>query len=168
MCTCSAHNKRTNTPSGWVSTFYSHSKMLSVQTWVHRTSQFCPYGWYESGFVNLAEPFSHPYLHYISHHTIFFIQIKLRWALFVTYTIIQSIMRSEMCSLHLTHPSAHTPGAVGSRHCGARGKSLQSCFSVQGISLMLKYRSSFKQVFEGNTFLLDIKQVVDTRIASWK
>ncbi len=23
-----------------------------------------------------------------------------------------SIMRSEMCSLHLTHPSAHTPGAV--------------------------------------------------------
>ncbi len=26
-----------------------------------------------------------------------------------------------MCSLHLTHPSAHTPGAVGSRHCGARG-----------------------------------------------
>ncbi len=36
------------------------------------------------------------------------IQIKLRWALFVTYTIIQSIMGSEMCSLHLTHPSAHT------------------------------------------------------------
>ncbi len=35
-------------------------------------------------------------------------QIKLGWALFVTYTIIQSIMRSEMCSLHLTHPSAHT------------------------------------------------------------
>ncbi len=28
-----------------------------------------------------------------------------------------SIMRSEMCSLHLTHPS----GAVGSRRCGARG-----------------------------------------------
>ncbi len=42
---------------------------------------------------------------------------KLRWALFVTYTIIQSIMRSEMCSLHLTHPS----GAVGSRHFSARG-----------------------------------------------
>ncbi len=36
------------------------------------------------------------------------IQIKLGWALFVTYTIIQSIMRSEMCSLHLTHPSLHT------------------------------------------------------------
>ncbi len=45
------------------------------------------------------------------------LQIKLRWALFVTYTIIQSIMRSEMCSLHLTHPS----GAAGSRHCGAWG-----------------------------------------------
>ncbi len=42
-------------------------------------------------------------------------------ALFVTYTIIQSITSSEMCSLHLTHPSAHTPGALGSRHCGARG-----------------------------------------------
>ncbi len=26
-----------------------------------------------------------------------------------------------MCSLHLTHPSAHTLGAVGSRHCGAPG-----------------------------------------------
>ncbi len=36
------------------------------------------------------------------------LQFKLRWALFVTYTIIQSIMRSEMCSLHLTHPSVHT------------------------------------------------------------
>ncbi len=33
---------------------------------------------------------------------------KLGWALFVTYTIIQSIMSSEMCSLHLTHPSVHT------------------------------------------------------------
>ncbi len=26
-----------------------------------------------------------------------------------------------MCSLHLTHPSAHTPEAVGSRLCSARG-----------------------------------------------
>ncbi len=32
--------------------------------------------------------------------------------LFVTYTIIQSITSSEMCSLYLTHPSAHTRGAV--------------------------------------------------------
>ncbi len=30
-------------------------------------------------------------------------------------------MRSEMCSLHLTHPTAHTPGAVDSQHCGTRG-----------------------------------------------
>ncbi len=44
--------------------------------------------------------------------TIIIIIIKLRWALFVTYTIIQSIMRSEMCSLNLTHPSVHTPAAV--------------------------------------------------------
>ncbi len=41
--------------------------------------------------------------------------------LFVTYTIIQSITSSEICALHLTHPSAHTPGAVGSQHCGSRG-----------------------------------------------
>ncbi len=40
--------------------------------------------------------------------SIFLRRIKLRWDLFVTYTIIQSI-------------SAHTLGAVGSRHCGARG-----------------------------------------------
>ncbi len=40
---------------------------------------------------------------------------------FFTYTIIQSITSSEMCSLHLTHPSAHTLGGVGSQHCGARG-----------------------------------------------
>ncbi len=32
--------------------------------------------------------------------------------LFVIYRIIQSITSSEMCSLHLTHQSAHTPGAV--------------------------------------------------------
>ncbi len=36
--------------------------------------------------------------------------------LFVTYTIIQNITSSEMCSLHLTHPSAHTLGAVGTVH----------------------------------------------------
>ncbi len=44
----------------------------------------------------------------VGHTTNNTIQIKLGWALFVTYTIIQSIMRSEMCSLHLTHPSVHT------------------------------------------------------------
>ncbi len=46
---------------------------------------------------------------------------KKKNCLFDTHTIIQSISSSEMCSLHLTHPSAHTPGAVGSRHCGAWG-----------------------------------------------
>ncbi len=40
---------------------------------------------------------------------------------FVTYTIIQSITSSEICALHLTHSSAHTLEAVGSRHYGARG-----------------------------------------------
>ncbi len=62
------------------------------------------------------------------------IQIKLGWALFVTYTIIQSIMRSEMCSLHLTHPSAHTwssgqptvqrPGSSRGLPAGARTHNL--------------------------------------------
>ncbi len=51
--------------------------------------------------------------------------IKLRWALSVTYTIIQSITSSEMCSLHLTHTSAHTPGAVGGGvRCLAQGSHL--------------------------------------------
>ncbi len=40
--------------------------------------------------------------------------------LFVTYTNIQSITSSEMCALHLTHPSAHTPGVVSSQCCSAR------------------------------------------------
>ncbi len=34
---------------------------------------------------------------------------------------IHNYISSEMCSLHLTHPSARTPGEVGSRRCGARG-----------------------------------------------
>ncbi len=34
-----------------------------------------------------------------------------------------------MCFLHLTHPSAHTPGAVGSRHCGM-GDVLMMCVSA--------------------------------------
>ncbi len=36
------------------------------------------------------------------------LKMKRIFFLFVTYTIIQSITSSEMCSLHLTHPSAHT------------------------------------------------------------
>ncbi len=49
---------------------------------------------------------------------------KINIFLFVTYTLIQSITSSEMCSLHLTHPSAHTPGAVGSHCCLAQGSHL--------------------------------------------
>ncbi len=44
------------------------------------------------------------------HFTI--IGFEKRFFLFVTYTIIQSITSSEMCSLYLTHPRAHTLGAV--------------------------------------------------------
>ncbi len=43
------------------------------------------------------------------------------------YTIIQSITSSEMCSLHLTHPSAHTwsSGQLTLRHPGSsRGDSV--------------------------------------------
>ncbi len=63
-------------------------------------------------------PFNIPLI-LLSYRSFFlFFIIKLRWALFVTYTIIQSITSSEMC---LNHPSAHTLGAVGRRHCGAQG-----------------------------------------------
>ncbi len=41
---------------------------------------------------------------------------------FVTCKIIQSITSSEICALHLTHPSAHTPGAMGSQRCSAWGR----------------------------------------------
>ncbi len=44
---------------------------------------------------------------------IFFFYIYI---FFVRYTIIQSITSSEMCSLHLTHPSAYTFQAVGTVH----------------------------------------------------
>ncbi len=40
------------------------------------------------------------------------LQWYARLFLFVMYTLIRSITSSEMCSLHLTHPRAHTPGAV--------------------------------------------------------
>ncbi len=40
---------------------------------------------------------------------------------FVSYTIIQNVTSSEICALHLTHPSAHTPGAGVSQCCSARG-----------------------------------------------
>ncbi len=43
--------------------------------------------------------------------------------LFVTYTIIQRITSSEMCSLHLTHPSTHTwsSGQPTLQRPGSRG-----------------------------------------------
>ncbi len=40
------------------------------------------------------------------------VHLKSQVKLLFTYTIIQSITSSEMCSLHLAHPSAHTLGAV--------------------------------------------------------
>ncbi len=45
-----------------------------------------------------------------------------------------------MCYLHLTHPSAHTTGAVGSRHCGA---------VAPGEQLDCVYRQWFMEVFLG-------------------
>ncbi len=68
---------------------------LSHLVWCHKQHRLC-------GDPQLC--------HSVQQNTI---QIKLRWALFVTYTIIQSIMMSEMCSLHLTFPSAHTPWSSG-------------------------------------------------------
>ncbi len=41
--------------------------------------------------------------------------VSIIFIFFITSIIIQRITSSEMCSLHLTHPSAHTLGAVGSR-----------------------------------------------------
>ncbi len=76
---------------------------------IAKTAWFCRFALYN---IRKIRPFRNNY---------YLIMIKFRWALFVTYTIIQSITSSEICSLHLTHPSAHTLGAVGSRHCGARG-----------------------------------------------
>ncbi len=59
----------------------------------------------------LMAPFQNDFLHFTSFVFLVHIvcvMIKLRWALFVTYTIIQSITSSKMCALHLTHPSTHT------------------------------------------------------------
>ncbi len=91
-----------------------HRKSQTLNISEHRRPNT---GWPGPDESNRTSSESHSLLVSVSHVELHHIQIKLRWALFVTYTIIQSIMRSEMCSLHLTHPS----GAVGSRHCGARG-----------------------------------------------
>ncbi len=66
------------------------------------------------------------------------IKIKLRWALFVTYTTIQSITSSEMCSLHLTHPSAHTPGAVDTHTHTHTPGAVGSSGSSWGFGALLK------------------------------
>ncbi len=50
--------------------------------------------------------------------------------IFITYTIIQSMTSSEMCSLHLTHPSAHTPGAVAADIAAPREQSGVPCSRV--------------------------------------
>ncbi len=59
---------------------------------------------------------------------------KKKNCLFVTYTIIPSIPSSEICSLHLTHPSAHTLGALSSQGCGAPGSSWGCLAQVSHLS----------------------------------
>ncbi len=93
------------------------------------------------------------------------IQIKLRWALFVTYTIIQSIMRSEMCSLHLTHPSAQTadsgqwaadcaaPGEQSWTSCRSRDSNRQPWVTSGFKSNALSTRPRLPEIREGNIIL---------------
>ncbi len=83
--------------------------MYSIHPSIHPS---CPHSNYVTIDINISRYLS-TFTFYSMHthartHTRTQQQIKLGWALFVTYTIIQSIMRSEMCSLHLTHPSVHT------------------------------------------------------------
>ncbi len=73
---------------------------------------------------------------------IIIIIIKLRWALFVTYTIIQSITSSEMGSQHLTHPSAHTHLAQWAANTAAPGEQLGVRCLAQGSHLGLQVRRS--------------------------
>ncbi len=58
-------------------------------------------------------------------------------------TIIQSITSSEMCSLHLTHPSAHTSGAVGWLRRGAVGGSVP-CSRVSPHSWTIPARAKIR------------------------
>ncbi len=53
--------------------------------------------------------------------------------LFVTYTIIQSIASSEMCSLHLSHPSAHLE--LWAANAAAPGEQLEVRCLAQGSHL---------------------------------
>ncbi len=98
---------------------------LSVESFVYewQGGKFCLYG-HCVGFRRVRS-------YGTSHLTYFWaikqstIQIKLRWALFVKYTI---IMRSEMCSLHLTHPS----GWMWAADCAAPGEQLGVWCLAQG------------------------------------
>ncbi len=65
----------------------------------------------------------------------FSIVIKLRWVLFITYIIIQSITSSEICSLHLTHPSAHTHLEQWVADAAAPGEQLGVRCLAQGFHL---------------------------------
>ncbi len=121
----------------WMTYFFFGSLTKQKRT-TKQTISFLISSWYKKGrykednpppkkgFVNLV------FFHVITldHKTNFFFEelkyVKLRWSLFVTYTIIQSIASSEMYSLHLTHPSAHTHGAVGSWGIGVLLKGLTS------------------------------------------
>ncbi len=62
--------------------------------------------------------------------------------LFVLYKIIQNITSSEICALHLTHPSAHIPGAVGRQCCGSQGAVASSvpCSKVSPQSWYWRWR----------------------------
>ncbi len=65
-----------------------------------------------------------------------------------------------MCSLHLTHPSAHTFGAVGSRHCSTRGAvggsvtcsrvSLQSWTIPAGVKIIFFYTAEKQYNLQNN------------------
>ncbi len=78
-----------------------HPEVISNR--IHHAMRMCSLRYTEDSLMINAASIRGCYLEGLQQQ----IQIKLGWALFVTYTIIQSIMRSEMCSLHLTHPSVH-------------------------------------------------------------
>ncbi len=73
--------------------------MNAWTTWMSCITYYTPYNTHPDLYIPCV-------LHYKINNKI----IKLRGALFVTYTIIQSITSSEICSLRLTHPSTHTLG----------------------------------------------------------
>ncbi len=52
------------------------------------------------------------------HFTLIGYRFPKKITIWLSHTIIQSITSSEMCSRYLTHPSAHTRGAVDTVHSG--------------------------------------------------